>query len=362
MSKKLTDLCLRGKRHKLFLSRARELGFRLSGNAEAQRSLRNKVSGLAWSSVSWRYASVFVIVALILMVGILGQRWQESLARNTAQSVELASLSDENTSMRDANSNFRQQVAVLQQEMNSFAMQLSAARDENSVLTNQLETELLKASVALQNLKAELETTREIAGTKLQEAKQTLHAMTGEFQSLRQGRSEDASLLAVQQLELAELTRRVQKQTAMLERERRLMVADRDIRELMGARNLHIHDVIDLDSKGRNKRTFGRVFYTEGKSLIFYAFDLEETSYANAKHSFQAWGERKGRRGSTVSLGIFYIDNAEQRRWVLKFEDPEVLSEINAVFVTAEPFGGGRRPTGEKLLYAYLSNRRPNHP
>lgn len=362
MRKKLADFCLRNKRHKRFLSRARELGFGFSTDTEARRPLWDKLSGLSLPSVSWAYASVFIIIVLASLVGILGQQWRESLARNAAQSIETARLGEENTNLLKANSNFRQQVAALQREMSSLAMQLSAVRDEKATRENQLEAELLKASLALQGLKAELESTSEIANSKLQDARQTLHAMALELQSLRQARSKDASVIEAQQIKLAELTQKVQEQADMLERERRLMVADRDIRELMGARNLHIHDVVDVDSRGTNKRTFGRVFYTEGKSLIFYAFDLEEAGSTNAKHSFQAWGERKGHRGSTVSLGIFYVDNAEQRRWVLKFEDPAVLRQINAVFVTVEPFGGGQRPTGEKLLYAYLSNKRPNHP
>jgi hypothetical protein len=36
-----------------------------------------------------------------------------------------------------------------------------------------------------------------------------------------------------------------------------------------------------------------------------------------------------------------------------------LLNEVSAVFVTAEPAGGGKRPSGEKMLYAYLGE--PNH-
>jgi len=43
----------------------------------------------------------------------------------------------------------------------------------------------------------------------------------------------------------------------------------------MGARKLYIADVFDVDSGSRTKKPFGRVFYTQGKSLIFYAFDLD---------------------------------------------------------------------------------------
>jgi len=60
-------------------------------------------------------------------------------------------------------------------------------------------------------------------------------------------------------------------------------------------------------------------------------------------------------------LGIFYVDDQKQNRWVLKFDDPDVLTEIDSVFVTVEPPGGSAKPTGHKLLYAYLKAN-PNHP
>jgi hypothetical protein len=61
------------------------------------------------------------------------------------------------------------------------------------------------------------------------------------------------------------------------------------------------------------------------------------------------------------SLGIFYVDDKAQKRWVLKVDDPALLAHIDSVFVTVEPPGGEKKPTGQKLLYAYL-NAPPNHP
>ena len=88
-------------------------------------------------------------------------------------------------------------------------------------------------------------------------------------------RAEDADTIAVQRVRLRELSDRINAESATIERERKLLVADLDIRELMGARSLHIVDVFDVDGKGKTQHPFGRVFYTEGKSLIFYAFDLK---------------------------------------------------------------------------------------
>jgi hypothetical protein len=40
---------------------------------------------------------------------------------------------------------------------------------------------------------------------------------------------------------------------------------------------------------------------------------------------------------------------------VLRFEDPQILAEIDSVFVTVEPPGGSAKPSGRQFLYAYLN-------
>jgi hypothetical protein len=140
------------------------------------------------------------------------------------------------------------------------------------------------------------------------------------------------------------------------------LAQDRDIRELMGARQLYIADVFDVQNNGERSKPFGRVFYTKGKSLIFYAFDLQaQPGYREAK-AFQAWGKPDNASGKPISLGIFYMDNEKNRRWVLKSDNPNVLAQINAVFVTVEPRGGSAKPTGKPFLEAYLHSLPPNHP
>jgi hypothetical protein len=140
------------------------------------------------------------------------------------------------------------------------------------------------------------------------------------------------------------------------------LAQDRDIRELMGARQLYIADVLDVQSDGQRSKPFGRVFYTKGKSLIFYAFDLQsQPGYHEAK-TFQAWGKPDNPSGKPISLGIFYMDNEKNRRWALKSDNPEVLAQIDAVFVTVEPHGGSPKPTGKPFLEAYLHTLPPNHP
>jgi uncharacterized protein YhaN len=160
---------------------------------------------------------------------------------------------------------------------------------------------------------------------------------------------------------IAQLSTQVKDQQSTIDEQQSMLASDRDIRELMGARNLYIADVFDVDPNSHTKKAFGRVFYTKHKSLIFYAFDLEQRHGMKNASAFQAWGLGDLDKKHPLNLGIFYLDNQANRRWVLKFEDANVLAKINSVFVTIEPQGGSTKPSGRQLLYAYLSNQ-PNHP
>jgi hypothetical protein len=163
---------------------------------------------------------------------------------------------------------------------------------------------------------------------------------------------------------LADREARLSEATASVEREREMLSAGREVRDIMGARDLHIVDVVDRDGKGRSRKAFGRAFYTQGKSLIFYAFDLPTKSTADGRFVFAAWGSNSNNLNgkATHSLGIFYNDDQAQHRWAMKFDDPKILDEIDTVFVTLEPAGKPfSAPTGKALLEAYFGTP-PNHP
>jgi hypothetical protein len=152
----------------------------------------------------------------------------------------------------------------------------------------------------------------------------------------------------------------------MSDKERRIMEdeqflnSDRDIRDLMGARQLYIADVFDVDSRSRTRPPFGRIFYTHGKSLIFYAFDLDNQKGAVRASAFQVWGKSANAKMAR-SLGILYLDNESSRRWLLRSDNAEQLEKMDSVFVTVEPQGGSPKPTGKPFLYALL-RKEPNHP
>lgn len=249
-------------------------------------------------------------------------------------------------------------------EMTASMLQGRLSVEEMRAANERLERELARLSADLEAVRsrsAALESGAVEAARRtstLETALAAERALTGQ---LRLQLADSRSLADHRRERLAQLDREARRLTQELRTHQELLAADRDVRELMGARNLHIIDVFDVDGRGTRQAAFGRVFYTQGKSLIFYAFDLGGASMRRASHTYQAWGIRQASQRATTSLGIFYADDEKQRRWVLKFEDPEVLKKIDAVFVTAEPPGGRLRPTGEKLLYAYLLGK-PNHP
>jgi hypothetical protein len=146
-----------------------------------------------------------------------------------------------------------------------------------------------------------------------------------------------------------------------IDRQQDLLSYDRDIRDLMGARDLYVAEVFDIGHNGKTKKPFGRVFFTKGKSLIFYAYDLDQQPGLHDASSFQAWGRRGPDSSKSASLGILYLDNSTHKRWVVKSDDPKLIQQIDAVFVTIEPKGGSQKPTGKQLLFAYLRVE-PNHP
>ncbi len=195
---------------------------------------------------------------------------------------------------------------------------------------------------------------------KLQAAQSNSQALQKQLDSLTEQSSRDTASAKALEAKVKDLTRLLQDRETALDQQDQLLAHDRDIRELMGARDLYIAEVYDVGDNGATKKPYGRLFYTRGKSLIFYAYDLDQQGIKRAS-TFQAWGRRGPDRQQALNLGIFYEDNATKKRWVLKFDDPKTLAQIDAVFVTVEPNGRSAKPSGKPLLFAYLRID-PNHP
>ncbi|MBZ5534073.1 MAG: hypothetical protein LAO20_21800 [Acidobacteriia bacterium] len=228
---------------------------------------------------------------------------------------------------------------------------------------------LTASSASLQSVLAQEQEQRTMRDSRIQQLQQALadaeaasSAAKDEAARLQTSAAESQANDVAARIRSRELADQLAEKAAALDRERQLLQGGRDIRELMVARNLHIVDVFDTDAKGKTRPAFGRVFYTEGKSLIFYAYDLNEAKLQQANYHYRVWGGKEGHEDKARSLGIFYSDDRAQRRWVFRCDDSRVLSEIDSVFVTLEPPGAdASHPKGQKLMDAYLRGV-PNHP
>jgi hypothetical protein len=251
-------------------------------------------------------------------------------------------------------------------ESSSAVTELAAAHRADLAKLDELQGQLKALLSDLESARADarsLNAQRVDLEAKFQDNAAKLQDSTAKLQESTRSSSQLADQVRkMTQLEarLQDLTRHSQEQQATLLRQERLLATDRDIRDLMGARNLHIIDAAD-NTAGRQEPWFGRVFYTEGKSLVFYAFDLDQQKNRKGAAAFQVWGEKQGVKARARNLGVFYLDQKTQDRWILRFEDPDVLAQIDRIYVTVEPPGGSANPHGKELLATNLALP-ANHP
>lgn len=343
-----------------FVGRARAEGIRFSPDVDSKFKRRKTV----WITFTPARAAVFLLASFSLVIGVwtyLSRVPSKSVVEpESALRQQVAQLAVSNTQLGSR----LKEMTKLEVAKNAEFQQLERQRDGDRGRLAAMERELERVQRDKLVLQAQLSNVEAQASelkTQSQESARLVGDLKIQLDRAVSSQTASEATLAGQQDRIRELSERLAAQTVLFERERELLAAGKEIRNLMGARNLHIIDVFDVDGRGRNAKEFGRVFYTEGKSLIFYAFDLAPRRFSRAGHAFQAWGYRDPTPQSARSLGIFFADDKTQNRWVLKFDDPEVLAQIDSVFVTVEPPGGSPKPTGQKLMYAYL-NGQPNHP
>jgi hypothetical protein len=182
-----------------------------------------------------------------------------------------------------------------------------------------------------------------------------------ELARLNRARASDQASLVAEQIHINELSEQLKNAKANTNNvQRQLVTAGGDVPNLLGARQLHIVDVRDTDPDGKPGKAFGRIFLTGGKSLVFYAFDLNDSTKNDKKKTFQVWGQQEGDGNSVRSLGFLNVDNKAERRWALKTNDVAAFKQINSIFVTVEPPGGAKSPDGKRLLFASVGVA--NHP
>jgi hypothetical protein len=240
-----------------------------------------------------------------------------------------------------------QEVATLKSERSRIEQGLQRAENE---------------SWELQGVATGMKEQIETLTTELQATRATQMKAEEALQQLKSEREGDQAAMQVQNREIRSLNEKLREQTSQKERDQGILAAETKLRELVGARNLHIVDVYDTDANGKTKKAVGRVFYTQGQSLVFYAYDLSTNGSDTGKYAYYVWGHKEGDDESVRSLGTLDSDDVALKRWMMKVNDAKALSNIDRVFVTLEQNGKvNLRPHGKKILSAYLGTP-ANHP
>jgi Putative zinc-finger len=352
-------------------ARSREIQKDVFGGSERSHHRSYFSSRFGWGQIWMTYAAaVLLFLALAISAYRVGIR----------KGVEVAS----NVPAKQGNRNdsIEEQLSDLSHDRETLRTQL-AARDK-TISDLRLQVERLKAAES-DRVERSAASQREQETRLAEEAASTNAHLTDlqkKLDSEEKARSDESSRASALEAKVGDLSQRLherdetvaaqtrqlqsregtidQQQTKLAE-QKELLDHDRDIRELMGARDLYIAEVIDVGKDAATKKSYGRIFFTKGKSLIFYAYDLDRQPGLKNASTFQVWGQRGTDREQALNLGVFYEDSVSKKRWILKFDDPAKLAQIDAVFVTVEPHGGSSKPSGKPFLYAYLKVN-PNHP
>jgi hypothetical protein len=244
------------------------------------------------------------------------------------------------------------QTVQLRSQVRQSELELATVKDQLS----QLEREVDQRSADLDRLTQD----RADLNRQLAEAQANELSLQARLDLIGKQTSQDTAQSLALTTQVNDLNAALEAKDREIAQQQQLLDHDRDIRNVIGARNLYIAEIYDVAKNGDTQKPFGRVFYTKDKSLVFYGYDLDQQRGIKKDSAFQAWG-RGADRTRDVSLGLLYQDDASQKRWVLKFSDAKTISEIDEVFVTVEPVGGSTKPTGKPLLFTYL-RLDPNHP
>lgn len=314
-----------------------------------------------WRAIG-RYGIAAALLIGVLVLGYeIGHRNTQTFASQKpvqpAQPSNLPAMSSTTQASRPAASDrtelLDREAASLREQIGSLKLDIAKLQEQR----NQQDERLAAQSQALESSSRSQEELRE----RLAKAESDRQALTVQLASVEADRSKEMADASALRAQLRQANGTLQSRESAIAQDQELLKHDRDIRNLITARDLYIAEIYDVAKTGDTQKPFGRVFYTRGKSLIFYGYDLDQQHGVRNASTFQAWGRHGTDTQHDVSLGIMYLDDSNQKRWVLKFNDAATLAKIDTVFVTVEPRGPSAKPTGTPLLFASLRID-PNHP
>jgi hypothetical protein len=295
-----------------------------------------------------------IVTAVLYFSNHLGSPFRQHDQDPMQARQQLDRLTQQNSTLEATIFRLEQTNAEYQREAESLRTQMAALTSATSHHDNgQTRVDTAQSASRSTKLLEEAEAERKTQ-EKLQADTRT------ELAALKKARASDQAAIVADQVRINELSAQLKTARANINMQRQLATGGGDVGNLMGARQLHVIDVRDTDPNGKPSKAFGRLFLTEGKSLVFYAFDLNSDPKSDGKKTYEVWAQQDGKAGSFRSLGFLKADNMMQGRWALKSADPAVLKQISSIFVTVEPQGGAKTPSGQRLLFAHIGEA--NHP
>jgi hypothetical protein len=249
------------------------------------------------------------------------------------------------------------QAAQSKTDADELRANAKGAQDRLDALTASIATTKSQTDAQVAALTQE----RDAAAAKLKEAQSSYQSVQFELDSLRNQHKQDLLHLASLDEKVTSLNAALDETERHAKTDEQYLASDKDVRDLIGARNLYIADIMDVDQAGQSRKPFGRVFYTKTKSLIFYAYDLDREQGVKQASTFQVWGRTGANDRKPINLGMLYMDSETNKRWTLRVDNAQQLSQLDSIFVTAEPRPQAEKPSGKPFLYASL-RRDANHP
>jgi hypothetical protein len=329
-----------------FIARARAQGIPLNDNMVNSGhggALKHGVASFSRYLTAWTAAAIILLtVSSILLTVHYGSRGQAS--RNPGSSTagpaqsELAAENERlKNQLRDAQEEERTVSTRLRQEQH-----LSESGQKREGELNRRLSELEKSNKTLHD--EESSHNAEIA------------QLTNDLERIRAKENADSTASLVSETELSNLRERVEKLNTQLRQTQELNASLNEARDLIFDRNVHVLYVYpEVDENGHPQQARGKIFYAEGKKLVFIAYDLTDPNKISAKTSFYVWGEGPRTAQRVVSLGKFQLDSRHDGRWVLRVTDGRLLAQITSVFVTLEQDKSAiTQPTGKRMLSRLL--------
>ncbi len=333
----------------------------------AHRPLRSQPVGL------WLGSKVFVrralpalgIAASVLVAfGLANSIYRLGVKHGTNQSHVAQAPRMDDAALRAQLESLMQERDAIRSglgERSSLTAQLRTQLDQQRKQNKLLEESLQDANQQGQEQAQRVSAQRDELARKLEDQETVLATTQKKLDTIQQTGSTDALRVVSLENRIQQMADLLKDKDSTIEERDRMLASRQDVWELMGARDLYMAEVSEVGVNGKKTKPYGRVFLTKGKSLIYYAYDLDQQPGLRTTSTVQAWGMRGPDPKSALHLGVMYIDNAANKRWCLQFDDPKVLAEINAVFITVEPDAQSRVPRGKPMLVAYLKEE-PNHP